>query len=375
MLLVEQLLFLLGIFALSAFAGYLYIPQIVLIAKKRKLFDEIDSRKSHIGLVPRIGGISFFPIFLFSISIFCSLRYAFNYPIQGVSEVQALIDLLSLISGLTLLYLVGLADDLSGVKYKIKFCIQIFASLAIVISGFWINNFQGLFGIYNIPWFIGVPVTILVAVFVINAYNLIDGIDGLCSGLSILALSTLAVWFCVNGLLLYAMMSCAMLGILCVFFFFNTKGSENKVFMGDTGSLALGFVIVFLGLKFYWLSANSDIISGIDIFSFNNPLAAILGITFVPLFDTVRVFSVRIYRGYPPFHPDKRHIHHKFLKLGFKHTKCTFCIIAIQCFFIVMNTILQPLNVNLIVAIDILVAIAGTMLLNYIINLKSKINK
>lgn len=362
-----EVLFIISIFIFSAFAGWLYLPQIVLIAKKRKLFDDIDARKSHVGSIPRIGGLSFFPIFLLSITLFSCVRYALGYPILHVSETSAFLDLLCLISGLTLMYIVGLADDLSGVSYKVKFIIQMLAAFSVVIGGFWINNLQGIFGIYELPWFIGVPLTILVAVFVMNAYNLIDGIDGLCSGLSIFALGLIGIWFTFNQLLFYGMMSFAILGVLSVFFFMNVYGKKNKVFMGDTGSLTLGFIIVFLGFKFYWFSTNADLVV-----SFPNPLASILGVTFLPLFDTVRVFSLRLLKGLSPFYPDKNHIHHKFLLVGFGHRSSSVCIIILQVFYCIMNTVLQPLNVNIILIIDVLVALSGYMLLDYIIRLKGK---
>ena len=351
-----EILFVLAIFIFSALAGWIYLPQIILIAKKRKLFDEVDGRKSHTGAIPRIGGLSFFPIFLLSISLFCCIRYALDYPIANISETIVFLDLLCLISGLTLMYIVGLADDLTGVTYKVKFIIQIIASSFVIVGGFWINNLQGIFGIHEIPWFIGMPLTILIAVFVMNAYNLIDGIDGLCSGLSSFALVFLGIWFTYNNLLLYGMMSFAILGVLSVFFFMNVYGTKNKVFMGDTGSLTLGFIIIFLGFKFYWFSVNTEFP-----LSFPNPIAAILGITFVPLFDTVRVFAYRISKGLSPFYPDRNHIHHKFLLLGFGHRSSAMCIVLLQAIFCVVNTVLQPLNINLIIIIDLVVAIEVCM--------------
>lgn len=360
-----EILFIIGIFVFSVLAGWIYLPQIVLIAKKRKLYDVIDARKSHVGAIPRIGGLSFFPIFLLSITLFCCIRYALGYPISNVSEVSVFLDLLCLISGLTLMYLVGLADDLSGVSYKIKFIIQIMAALSVVLGGFWINNLQGVLGIYEIPWFLGMPLTILVAVFVMNAYNLIDGIDGLCSGLSAFSLSLIGLWFLFNGLLFYGMMSFAILGVLSVFFCMNVFGTKNKIFMGDTGSLTLGFIIVFLGFKFYWFSTNTDVVS------FQNPLASLLGITFVPLFDTVRVFALRISKGLSPFYPDKNHIHHKFLQLGFGHRSSAMCIIIMQSMYCLVNTVLQPLNINIILIADVTIALLGYVMIDYIIKLKA----
>lgn len=362
-----ELLLTVGSLAFSLLIGWIYLPKIILIAKKKKLFDAIDERKVHVGSVPRIGGIAFFPIVLLTVSVFTILRYLLGCPISGVPLDNVFVEMLCFTAGLTIMYIVGLADDLTGVRYKIKFLFQFFASLCIISSGLWVHDLQGILGIHKIPFYIGIPITVLAFMFVMNAYNLIDGIDGLCSGLSLLAIGLMGFWFAYNRLFFYGMIAAGIMGVLIVFFFYNTYGKKSKVFMGDTGSVTLGFIIAFLGIKLYNLSFISD-----WTLNFHNPAAAILGIAFIPIFDALRVFCARIAGGLSPFFPDKRHIHHKFLRLGFTHVQSTFIIMGMQLCYVVFNTIMQPLNINIIIFIDILIALTFLVAINYVIRCKNK---
>ena len=185
----------------------------------------------------------------------------------------------------------------------------------------------------------GALLTVLVVVLLTNAYNLIDGIDGLCSGLSILALFTFGVWFLTHHIYVYAMMSMAMGGVVTIFFFYNVMGHRMKIFMGDTGSLLLGFVIAFLGLKFYDLNINGEF------YRIDAAPAVFLGIVFIPAFDTVRVFCVRMAAGLSPFYPDRRHIHHKLLRIGLTHLQGTLVIVVLQACFILLNFLLRNFNI------------------------------
>lgn len=191
----------------------------------------------------------------------------------------------------------------------------------------------------------------LVTVLLVNAYNLIDGIDGLCSGLALLALGAFGGWFCWNHLYVYGMMAMGIAGVVSVFFFYNVLGRRMKIFMGDTGSLTLGFLIAFFGLKFYNLNINTDM------FGIQATPAVFLGIVFIPAFDTLRVFCVRIASGLSPFYPDKRHIHHKMLRLGLTHFQSAMLIIVMQTCFILMNVLMKNVNINLLFGIDLLLGV------------------
>ena len=194
-------LFVIATFLISALVGRLTIPKIILIAKKKKLFDEFSERKLHHTNIPRLGGVAFFPAFLFSVSLMMGLRYYLGYDITATAlETDVFREIMFLIAGSTFIFFTGLSDDLSGVSYKSKFVMQIAVAILLIFGGIGIENLGGLFGLYQIPVWAGCILTVLVVVLLVNAYNLIDGIDGLCSGLALLALGTLGGWFCWNEL-------------------------------------------------------------------------------------------------------------------------------------------------------------------------------
>ena len=344
-----------GTFLLSAFLGRVVIPRIVLISKKKRLFDAVSERKSHHGSVPRLGGLSFFPIFLTSFTTFLGLRYSLGYELSPQYAGTFVREFLLATGGAAILMFVGMADDLRGLSYRIKFLAQFVSACLLIGSGLWLNDLNGLFGIHAIPAYVGIPLTLLAVVFVENAYNLIDGIDGLCSGLSMIAIGSVGAWFLYNHLYVYAMFSAAILGVLAIFFLYNTVFKRMKIFMGDTGSLLLGFLIAFLWLKFFQKCPDTT--------PELKPLAILVGAVFVPIFDTLRVFIIRLSKGLSPFHPDRRHIHHQLLDLNFGHLRATGLIILIQIFFMMFNVVFYSLNINIILAIDFVMWLAIMMII------------
>lgn len=169
--------------------GRIIIPNILIISLRKRLFDAPDARKIHKRPIPRLGGVTFFPVILCTTCFFTALRILLRYLPDPQFTVTMVTELLFLIAGLTLLYIVGIADDLTGVRYRKKFFVQIISAAFFPLAGLYINNFYGLFGIYEISTYVGIPLTMLLAVFITNAINLIDGIDGLASGLSMVALT------------------------------------------------------------------------------------------------------------------------------------------------------------------------------------------
>lgn len=354
----EILHFIIAAFLLSVGTGWVIIPRIVMISKKKRLFDELSARKSHTGMVPRLGGASFFPTFLFAFTLTMGMRYIFGYNVADDYFMDSLRELMFLLAGSTVLFCVGMADDLTGVGYKGKFLAQTLSAVLICCSGVEITSLDGLFGIYEIPYWVGIILTVLIIVLLANAYNLIDGIDGLCSGLSLLALLTFGFWFIVHGIYVYAMMAMAMAGVVLVFFFYNVLGKRLKVFMGDTGSLLLGYLIAFLGLKFYSLNVSGEF------FRINAAPVVFLGVVSIPVFDVVRVFCARMTAGLSPFYPDRRHIHHKLLRIGLTHLQSAMVIVLLQIGFILLNFLLRNVSINLLLAINIALGFAVNYLLN-----------
>lgn len=356
-------LFMAAAFASAVVLGMILIPNILFISYKKKLFDEPDARKVHKTPVPRLGGLSFFPAILIALFLNVGLRYSLGYPLVGVDPQQVWEEFLYLFSGLTILYLIGEADDLVGVGYRWKFLVQIIAAGLLVISGNWLHSLAGLFGILSIPMWAGVPITIFVVVFITNAINLIDGIDGLASGLCSIALAILAALLVYDKQYIYATLALVTLGIVIVFWFYNVFGNErkgHKLFMGDAGSLTLGYILSYLVIH---LSIDPEMHRGgykFMIIAFSTLM--------VPMLDVVRVSLHRIRKHRSPFLPDKNHIHHKLMRAGMKAPVVLVTILFIDLLFIGLNTALVGvINVTLILVIDIILYTALQLVINHYI--------
>jgi len=327
-------LFLLFGFLFAVSLGMVIIPRILVISHKKRLYDVPDARKVHTMPVPRLGGLSFFPVILMSMFLVIGFRLYFWDMDTSSLSFNMLYEYLFLFVGMTLLYLVGVCDDLVGVGYRYKFAVQIAAAFLLVLSGNWFDSFGGLFGIYSVPVWVRVPFTVFIVVYITNAINLIDGIDGLASGLCCIALSVLSVIFFLRGQYVYALLAICTLGILMPFWCYNVFGNANrghKLFMGDAGSLTLGYVISFLIIH---MSVTNEVSP-----TLSNPYMVIAFSTVqVPLLDVIRVVLHRLREHKNPFLPDKNHFHHKLLRTGMRVRVVMVCIIAISAFFILLNS-------------------------------------
>lgn len=319
------------VFILSLLLGMIVIPRILLISFKKRLFDEPDSRKVHHGKVPRLGGTAFFPSI--ALAVFSVIVIHDKLFRGDLLTVPLTIQLMTTCCSLFLLYVTGIMDDLIGVRYSSKFLIQGICGILIVSSDLYINNFYGLFGIYEIPTWIGAPFTALITIYILNAINLIDGIDGLASGLSGITLLSLGCIFVYLHEYLYSFFAFASLGVLIPFFYYNVFGRverKRKIFMGDTGSLTIGLVLSILTIKLSMYEPEKEMqIPGAIVIAFSFLL--------VPMLDVVRVFLHRLREGNNPFQPDNNHIHHKFIALGFPKRRVMITIIGISAMYSLIN--------------------------------------
>lgn len=340
------------VFILCVFFAGVLIPRILLISYRKKLFDLPDERKIHNVVVPRLGGFAFIPVILFSMALLLGLNL-----ISGRSEAlleleNNVVELLFGFCAIIVLYLVGIADDLIGVRYRAKFGIQIFCALMLMVGGLWIDNLHGALGVYVLPAWIGYLLSVFVIVFIINAINLIDGIDGLASGLSGVALFFYGLTFVFLCQYIYAMLAFATLGVLVTFFIYNVFGNAErgrKIFMGDTGSLTIGILLSFLSIK---LSLHTFDDNG----SFPNPFLLAFSPLIIPCFDVVRVFIHRVRMKKHPFMPDQSHIHHKLLALGIPQRVAMIIIVTVSLVFTLCNILLSKyVNINLLLIGDIFV--------------------
>lgn len=337
-------------FVLALILSRLFIPLIILVSYKKRLFDPIDARKQHKRIIPRLGGVAFAPIqcclFVFTLVVLLKVFHADLY----VESWALLPSFMMLICGLVMLFIGGVGDDLIGLDYKWKFILQIVAASLLPISGLWINHFYGLFGVNHISAWIGMPLTVFLVVLIINAINMIDGLDGLCSGIISVGCIVLGSLFSYYGAWLHALFAFITVGVLLPFFFINVYGltrRRRQIFMGDTGSMTLGFSIAFLVVSF---AMNNHYIKPFS----GGAIISAASILIVPVFDVARVMIVRWRKGVSMFKPDRNHLHHLLLDAGLSHRTTMVCIILLAVFFCVFNTALSGvINSNLIIVLDL----------------------
>lgn len=338
--------------ALSIFLSGVLISKILLIAFRKKLFDEPDPRKIHQGAVPRLGGIAFTPVICISIAFVIGVNYAL-----GEADFLASLsfDPLAVSMGfcsLLLLYLVGMADDLVGVRWRAKFIAEILCGCFLVAGGLSLTGLDGILDVYGISPWVGWPLTVLCVMFVVNAVNLIDGLDGLASGLSAITFAIYGIFLAILHQYFYAMVAFAALGVLVPFFYYNVFGNasrQRKIFMGDTGSLTMGMLISILGLEL--IRVTEGVPAECDM---PKAMVVILSPLIIPCFDVVRVFMYRIRHNANPFLPDNNHIHHRLLAAGVRHHMAMLAIVGVSAGMCVANIALSyVLNINLILLLDI----------------------
>lgn len=346
------------VFLLSVlFAGFI-IPQILLIAARKQLYDVPDERKIHTCAVPRLGGIAFEPVIFLSVSIVVGVNLAAGKMdiLEGV--VTELQQIIFGYSSIIILYLVGIADDLIGVKYRAKFVAQVICAGMLIGGGLYFDQLHGTLGLHQLSLWLAYPLTVLVIVFIINAINLIDGIDGLASGLCSVAFLFYGLMFFHFSEYIFGILSFATLGVLLPFFYYNVFGNPNrgrKIFMGDTGSLTIGMMVCFMSIKLMQTASLNEETTF-------NPFVLAFAPLIIPCFDVVRVYFHRVKNGKNPFLPDKNHIHHKLLAVGISQRRAMVSIIA-------ASVLLTTGNIYLSVYVDVNGLLAGNLLLWTVYNM------
>lgn len=326
--------------AISFSIVFFMIPKIIKISRIKKLYDVPNHRSAATQIVPTLGGIAIFAGFRLSQIIALD---SFNIT-----------ELKYMSAGVLVMFLMGLKDDIIGISAKIKLFIQLLVAFYVVILGHYqITNLHGLLGIYEIEYFTGIILSVFVIVGIINSLNLIDGIDGLASGIGIIITGVFGVLFMNTGDYIYAITCFSLTGSLVAFFLYNVFGNTNKIFMGDTGSLILGIVVALITIHFIELAPVSNMVV-------NGSSAIALAIIIVPVIDTIRVFAIRIAQRRSPFSPDMNHVHHKLLKLTGSHLVSSSIIIGVNGLIILLSFLLiEQLGNNLLF---ILLLITGFLL-------------
>lgn len=348
-------------FMLAILIELLVIPRVLLISKRKRLYDLPDKRKSHKNPIPRLAGITFFPVVMLSFLPVLGAQALFMPDPSVIYSASFIVRLSFVMCGCITLVLLGIKDDLIGVRYSHKFIIQIIAALLLIASNTHINNLYGLLGIYEIPYWVGFPLTLLLAVYIINSINLIDGVDGLAATLTCMATLILGGCLFAEASYSYACLAFAIAGMLIPFIYYNTS-TRRKIFMGDTGSLSLGYMVAFLAIHY---SMQSTLPA--EGLSAASPIVIAWSVLFVPLFDTARVMCVRASQGKGIFSPDRNHIHHKLLDLGYSHKKVTRTLATVTLALTGTNLLLMEsldLNINLILVLNVAIGILLNLYLN-----------
>jgi len=327
---------------LTGFAlTYLVIPPIVRVSNVKQLFDVPNERKLNKVMVPTLGGVAIFIGLLLTSTVL--MRN--DNPDSGLRY---------LFAGVIIMFFVGLKDDLVILSARKKLAIQILATLILVVLGhFRITNPYGLFSLYQLDNWISIPLSVMVILFLMNALNLIDGIDGLAAGISLLVTTALGIWFSLCGHINYAIPCMALCGSLIAFLRFNLWGGKNKIFMGDTGSLVLGIFISAMTIKFNEVNAAAP-----ANFQFAQAPLIAMALVIVPVTDTLRVFAIRIWHKRSPFSPDMNHFHHLLIKSGLSHIQATCFLIIYTTSFVVIALAFSHFQINITGRFTLLLALS-----------------
>ncbi len=351
-------------FLISLILGFLVLPKIIKVSSEKNLYDMPDYRKVHGIPVPRLGGVAFFPIILMVVCFTMACSYIIGYKSLRGDTFVLFTRYMLLISGLTILYLVGIMDDLVGVSFKMKFLAQTVCAALFPLSGLVINNLWGLFGIHHLSPWLSIPLTMFLVVYITNAINLIDGIDGLSSGLSCIAFLALGCACALEQKYVHNMLCFSALGVLLAFWYYNVFGNAEKgtkVFMGDTGSLTLGYLLSFIVI-YMGKESGHYFPQGTLLIAFSTVL--------LPMLDIVRVVFSRFRRRDPLFLPDKNHIHHKLLRTGLRISGVLIMLLCLSAVYIAIaiGGVLAGLNYTLIFCIEIVLWVIVQCTINHFIH-------
>ncbi|MBS1510678.1 MAG: undecaprenyl/decaprenyl-phosphate alpha-N-acetylglucosaminyl 1-phosphate transferase [Bacteroidetes bacterium] len=315
--------------SLAFLITFFAIPIVIQVAKDKKLFDEPDERKVHKTVIPTLGGLGIFAGFIIA-------------TLMGVPSTT---ELQYFGAAAIVIFFLGLKDDILILSPSKKFIGQLVAAgIIIKFGGIVLNDMHGFLGIHEIPRVASIILTIFTIIVITNSFNLIDGVDGLAGSLGVLTTLVFGVYFYFAGQLTYAVMALALTGSIIAFLIYNF--SPAKIFMGDTGSLLLGLINSILVIKFINIAGNSA-----SNFYLESAPAIGFSILMIPLFDTLRVFTLRILDRRSPFSPDRTHVHHFLLDLGFTHRMITFTCVSANMVFIALAYFLRNLGTTSVIGI------------------------
>ena len=318
---------------------YVTVPLLRSVAFKLDLYDKPDGdRKLHTEYVPTLGGIALFLAFFvgFSVSGFASQMQGYSY----------------FASAMLMLFFTGMKDDLVGLSPLKKLAVEVAVGIMLIFgSGIYISNFYGVLGIGELPFAVSVVITLFTMIVVVNAYNLIDGVDGLAGGIGVIASLFFGIGFFVAGDYAMAMLSAVVVAALAGYLLYNFHPAS--IFMGDTGSLIIGFLLAVQAIQFVGLNESVAFSTAFGPISSVMPVAILM----LPLYDTLRVFIIRAKRGDSPFDPGRDHIHHILIGMGMGHRNTSLTLYAMSISITMTTYLFSMWNVNVLVLFAIVLAI------------------
>ncbi|UAY51812.1 glycosyltransferase family 4 protein [Ferruginibacter albus] len=326
------------------------IPIIIQVARDKKLFDEPDERKVHKIVIPTLGGLGIFAGFILATLLGTPSLHGASRELQFFAAAALVI------------FFLGIKDDILVLSAAKKFVGQLIAAgIVIKFGGVQITNMHGFLGIEQIPRIGSIILTLFTIIVITNSFNLIDGVDGLAGSLGLLTTLLFGTYFYYLGpsFLVFAVMAFSLAGSLIAFLIYNF--SPAKIFMGDTGSLLIGLTNSILVIKFINIAGNPSV-------KFPIEAAPAIGfaILIVPLFDTLRVFGLRILSRRSPFSPDRNHVHHMLLDLGFSHKTITLTCVGTNIIFIALAFFLRGFGTTIIIGILLSCALILTGIIYYL---------
>jgi UDP-N-acetylmuramyl pentapeptide phosphotransferase/UDP-N-acetylglucosamine-1-phosphate transferase len=323
---------------------YIAIPSIIHIAIKKGLVDVPGERRSHTTITPSLGGVGIFAGTIFSIILWT--------PFNFFGELQYIL------CAFIIIFLIGVKDDIDPISPRKKLIGQVAAAFIIVFKAkVVLSSLYGIFGINELPLLVAAPLSIFTIIVIINAFNLIDGINGLSGSISVLISVLLGYWFFKVDRVEIAIVAFAMAGSVVAFLKYNI--TPAKIFMGDTGSLLIGLVCSILVIEFIDIHRTL----GDSPYAIGSTPAVAIAILILPLFDTARVFAMRLIKGRSPFSPDRLHIHHLLLDSGFSHMKSTTILVTVNIAFILIAYLLQDIGslVLLVIILTLATVLSGIL--------------
>lgn len=346
-------------FLFSFLITYFSVPTIIKISRRKNLMDEPGVRSSHMRKIPNLGGIAIF----YSIGI-CTSIFAYE-----------LFDLYKfLFASLVILLYIGVMDDIVVMRAYKKLVAQIVVSAFIVIgSDIRIRSLFGICGVYELGYFVSILFSVVTFIILINAFNLIDGIDGLAGSYSLICSALFGLSYYRLGEYNYPLvvLSGIIIGAVLAFLYYNLSNYRtNKIFMGDTGSMLLGFLLAFTAICFIDIFIDKDL-PNVPRYHLQSAPVIAVAILILPIVDTLNVIVVRLWNKKSPFDADKNHIHHKLLKLNLTHRRSSFYIIVYYLFIVTAAYCLRHTNINLLLLIILALGFLGAYLPDFIYALRN----